>query len=230
MRSDRLEAVLLDMGGVLVPEVPGYEDAVHNMELLQNLRQFGVGDPERLIVESSRRLRNAYRAQEPEATQPDPGLVFVDLAAPVRRSLLDAFRREAVRPPADGVRELVATLAQRYKLGLVSNTVIPGDHHERSLESAGILQHLDAAAWSANFGRRKPDPAIVLHVLNELGAAAEAAVFVGDKIRTDILAAKRAGLRSIWLSKPGTPHTGEAEPDFIIRDLNELPALLLQLG
>ena len=156
--------------------------------------------------------------------------MFAELAPPVRQFLLDAFRREAAQPVIDNAREVVAELARDYKLGLVSNTVIPGDHHARSLEAAGILQHLHAAAWSANFGRRKPDPAIVHHVLDRLAVPAERAVLVGDKIRTDILAAKRAGVGAIWLSRPGMQRSGEAEPDFIIHDLSELPALLRRLG
>ncbi len=218
------------MGGVLVPEVPGYDAAARDTALLHRLRAAGIEDPERLVVEGGRRLQEAYRALAEEAVQPSPDEVFSELSAPVRCDLLDAFRREEARPPYADAPELVAELARHYKLGLVSNTVIPGDHHARSLESAGILQYLDAAAWSANFGRRKPDPAIVLHVLSELGVAPERAVLVGDKIRTDILGASRSGVRSIWLCKPGTPHTGEAEPDFIIQDLSELPALLIRIS
>ena len=67
---------------------------------------------------------------------------------------------------------------------------------------------------------------MILFVLGELDVAAEDAIFVGDKIRTDVLAARRAGVRSVWLQRPGSEHTGEAEPDFIIEDLRQLPGLL----
>lgn len=230
MRSDGVDAILLDMGGVLVPEIPGYANAARDASLLQRLREVGIQDPERLIVEGSQRLRDAYIALEPQGTQPDLDLVFAELAPPVRELLLDAFRKEAAQPAHVHVRDVVAQLAQRYKLGLVSNTVIPGDHHARSLEASGILQYLDAAVWSANFGRRKPDPAMVFYVLEELGVPSEQAILVGDKIRTDILAAKRAGMRAIWLRMANAPHTGEAEPDFVIHDLRELPLLLDRLG
>ncbi|MCZ6822966.1 MAG: HAD family hydrolase [Deltaproteobacteria bacterium] len=230
MSSTSIDAVLLDMGGVLIPEVPSYDAAARDAILLRRLNAAGIDDPEQLVVESGRRLRQAYRDLDAEAVQPNLDEVLAELSASVRRDLLDAFRREVAQPPYANVPELVAELSRRYKLGLVSNTVIPGDHHARSLESAGILQYLEAAAWSANFGKRKPDPAIVLYVLSELGIAPERAVLVGDKIRTDILGASRSGVRSIWLCKPGTPHTGEAEPDFIIQDLSELPALLLRIS
>ena len=221
--------MLLDMGGILIPEISVYEGAVEDPALLERLRLAGIEEPEQLIVEGSRRLSSAYRALATECLQPDVDQVFADLAAPVRQLLLDAFRREAAQPAHPHARGVVAELSREYKLGLVSNTVIPGDHHARSLEAAGILQFMEAALWSANHGRRKPNPAMIIQVLEELQIAPDHAIFVGDKIRTDILAASRAGLRSVWLRKPDAPDTGEAEPHFIIGDLRELPELLREI-
>jgi FMN phosphatase YigB (HAD superfamily) len=56
------------------------------------------------------------------------------------------------------------------------------------------------------------------------------AVFVGDKLRTDIEAARRARVRAIHLRRRGAPTGGHAKPDFVIRDLRELPILLQRLG
>ena len=55
-------------------------------------------------------------------------------------------------------------------------------------------------------------------------------MFVGDKIRTDVLAAQAAGVRSVWLrGRLHLPPDGPY-PDFVIRDLRELPLLLDRLG
>ena len=231
MPAGRVEAVLLDMGGVLVPDLPHYERAARDPILCRELREAGIKEPEQLVADGSQRLIDAYRALAPEATQPDLDAVFSELTPQVRGLLLDAYRRETAELPPPYVRDIIEQLARSYRLGLVSNTIIPGDHHARALEDAGVLRYLGAAVWSANFGRRKPDPAMLLHVLGELEVAAEHAVLVGDKIRTDVLAATRAGMRAIWLRTPAdTPHTGEAEPDFIIHDLRELPDLLQEIG
>src|SRR5262249_50795578 len=121
--------------------------------------------------------------------------------------------------------------APDYRLGLVSNDALPGDHYERILRRAGILRHLRCAVWSANFGRRKPDPAMIEHVLEVLRVPRERAVFVGDKLRTDVAAAKAAGVRSVYIRKRGAPWaSGGLRPDFTIGDLRALPALLRQLG
>jgi putative hydrolase of the HAD superfamily len=125
----------------------------------------------------------------------------------------------------------VAQLARDYALGLISNNALPGDHHARVLRRAGILEYIDCAVWSANFGRRKPDPAMILYVLAELGIARQHAIFVGDKLRTDVAAARAAGVRSVYIRKRGSPYASAKDrPDFTIGDLRALPGLLRQLG
>ena len=231
MRVRRIEAVLLDMGGVLIPELQTYERAVRDRAFLAALCEQGVADPEPFVIERAKRLRAAYRALEAECTQPDLDEVFADCSPRVRALLLGAFRRQAAPPPYMHAREIVARLARDYRLGLISNNAMPGDHHARVLRAAGILEHLGCAVWSANFGRRKPDPAMILHVLGELRVPRERAIFVGDKLRTDVAAARRAGVRSVYIRKRGAPRpSGELRPDFTIGDLRALPGLLRQLG
>jgi HAD superfamily hydrolase (TIGR01509 family) len=227
---DRIEAVLLDMGGVLLPELQTYERAVRDRAFLAALAEQGVADPEAFVLERARRVREAYRALEKELTQPDLDVVLADCTPVVRRLLVLAFRHESAPPPYAHAARVVAELARDYKLGLVSNTAIPGDHHARVLRRAGMLRHFGCALWSANFGRRKPDPAMIRHVLARLRVPARRALFVGDKLRTDVAAARAAGVRSVYIRKRGAPCAGRAlAPDFTIGDLRALPILLRSL-
>ena len=68
-------------------------------------------------------------------------------------------------------------------------------------------------------------------VLRRLGVPPRRAVFVGDKLRTDVACARRAGLRSVWLrGRSGEPRTAaDARPDWIVTDFREVPPLLAQL-
>jgi HAD superfamily hydrolase (TIGR01549 family) len=226
-----VQAVLLDMGGVLLPELQTYERAARDGAFLAALAEQGVADPQRYVVERANRLREAYRALEKECTQPDLDLVFSDSSPAVRRLLLGAFKRQSSPPPYVYATELVAALARRYRLALVSNNSMPGDHHAAVLRRAGMLQHFGCAVWSGNFGRRKPDPAMILHALRVLRVPRERAIFVGDKLRTDVAAARNAGVRSVYIRKRGAPWAGGSlRPDFTIGDLRALPALLGQLG
>ena len=127
MRSDGVEAILLDMGGVLVPEIPGYANAARDASLLQRLKEVGIQEPERLIVEGSQRLRDAYIALEPQGTQPDLDLVFAELAPPVRELVLDAFRREAAQPAHDSNRSSIGrenTRGSKRRVSAISASVM----------------------------------------------------------------------------------------------------------
>ena len=230
MAARGVAAVLLDMGGVLLPELQTYERAARDRAFLAALAEQGVADPERYVVERANRLREAYRALEKECRQPDLDLVFSDSSPAVRSLLLGAFKRQSSPPPYVFAGEVVAALARRYKLGLVSNNSMPGDHHAAVLRRAGMLRHFGCAVWSGNFGRRKPDPAMIEHVLRTLRVPRERAVFVGDKLRTDVAAARRAGVRSVYVRKRGAPlASGVLRPDFTIGDLRALPALLARV-
>jgi len=228
MRADAVRLVMLDMGGVLLPEFSAYERAAGDLALIDALRARGVAEPERLIERSARGVREAYAALNAQCTQPDLEAVLSGCDPIVRRLLLRAFAQVADRRPYAFTGPVLARLAQRYRLALVSNTIIPGDHHRRTLERFGLLRWLEHAVWSANFGIRKPDPAMIHHVLDALGIRARNAVFVGDKLRTDVEAARRAHVRAIHLRR-GATAVGSARADFVIRDLRELPILLARL-
>ncbi|MCP4003004.1 MAG: HAD family hydrolase [bacterium] len=228
--THRIEVVLLDMGGVLIPEAPGYEGAARDPELIARVEAFGIEDPSRFTRERARSVRQAYRDLKGSYTQPDVSRVFADQPPELAKLLLRAFRLQATRPPYGHSRSVVAELARTHRLGLVSNTVIPGDHHARALRRVGLLQHFECAVWSANFGRRKPDPTMIHHVLEQLGVPARRALMVGDKLHTDVLAAQRAGVRSVYLRKRGAPHQGPAQPDFTIQHLGALPKLVRDLS
>lgn len=231
MRVDRIDAVLLDMGGVLLPELQTYARSVRDRDFLAAIAEQGIANPEPFVIERARRLREAYRALEKECRQPDLDEVLADCAPAVRALLLRAFKRESAPAPYGHARRVVADLARDFALGIVSNTAMPGDDHARVLRRAGILQYVDCAVWSANFGRRKPDPAMIFHVLEQLDVPVERAIFVGDKLRTDVAAARNAGVRSVYIRKRGAPFASrELRPDFTISDLRALPGLLRQLA
>lgn len=100
----------------------------------------------------------------------------------------------------EGVAPLLDTLATRYKLGLITNG--PSE-----IQRAKIVQ-FDLARWftvivvSEEFGVAKPDPAIFLHVANELASDPADCVMIGDNPDADIRGAQAAGMRSIWIQRP----------------------------
>ena len=138
--------------------------------------------------------------------------------------------REQVRVPAHHA-PLLAELASLRAIGLCSNF----SHSQTAvgiLEQAGLARHLAAVVISDAVGLRKPRREIFEAVLARLGVAPEQTLHVGDSLRADVVGAAALGIKTAWLTRrvkdPRAAleaHRGPA-PDFTIRDLAELPALL----
>lgn len=86
------------------------------------------------------------------------------------------------------------------KTGLLSNTHWPRALHERWLEEAGLLEHLDVRLYTSDMEHMKPHPAAFTTLLEALDVPAAAAVFVGDRLRDDISGAQGVGMRAVLLT------------------------------
>lgn len=134
---------------------------------------------------------------------------------------------EMVITPIPNVLEVLTALKQRYRLGVISNTVGSGDTElTEALDKAGIRPLIDALVTSRDFGKAKPDPAIYAEGARRLGVPLDETVMVGDRLDTDIAGALNAGIPGIWLRHPGAIAIPGIAPSHIIDGLAELPAWL----
>ena len=146
-------------------------------------------------------------------------LSAVGAAAPaglVRRCIAAEYRAWAparhVHPAAlallDGVRELGLACA------LAANTFDPPGLFRADLRAQGIAGRVDAIVLSCELGVRKPHPAFYRAVAAGLGAEPADVVFVGDRVRDDVLGPAAAGMRTClagWYRlDPGDP--GDSVP------------------
>jgi len=126
--------------------------------------------------------------------------------------------------PPENLDALAALRARGLKLGLVSNAHFLPALMLEDFERMGLAQYMDAIVTSSQLGVRKPHPAIFERILDELGVAPEEAVFVGDKMREDIVGPKELGMRAVLTHQfrqedfDGSP----IEPDVVIGSLPEL--------
>lgn len=112
------------------------------------------------------------------------------------------------------------------RLGIVSNTVIPGTWIDTALREHGIIKYFEARTYSSEVGFRKPDPRIFRIALDALGVSAPNTLFIGDHVVNDVKAPARIGMRTVLaVHKERIPRT-PVRPDHIIRSLEELPAIL----
>ncbi len=120
-------------------------------------------------------------------------------------------------------------LHPKYKLALVSNFGHPPTIIQL-LKKFNLVGFFDAICVSGDVGWRKPSPRIFRRVLNALRVTPSEAVFVGDAPYHDIQGAKKMGMKTI-LVKRGSVEEGvnKENPDKIIRRIEELPEVLLEL-
>jgi len=119
-------------------------------------------------------------------------------------ALFAEFARPAVWELVPGVQAaLAAARAFGLRCAVVSNmdTRLPG-----LLAGLGLAEALNAVVLPSTCGFAKPDPRIFAHALTQLGVAAEAALYVGDREPDCVAAARAAGLRA-WRLDLAAPRT-----------------------
>ena len=117
-------------------------------------------------------------------------------------------------------RPLIARLARRYPLVLVSNFY---GNIEAVLKGYELSGYFQAIVESAVVGVRKPDPAIFRLGVERLRLPANEVAVIGDSYKKDMVPASRAGCATIWLKKSGwEPFVGNETADIVITDFKEL--------
>jgi putative hydrolase of the HAD superfamily len=131
----------------------------------------------------------------------------------------------------DDVLPGLAALAAAHPaaaLGVVTNG--EGEPQRAKLAAIGLAERFPLVVASAEVGLAKPDPAIFALACERLGVAPTATAHVGDRLDLDAHGAMAAGLRGIWLDRPGTGVSADAGAPAAgiatIATLHELPAAL----
>ncbi len=124
-----------------------------------------------------------------------------------------------------GAPELLEELYPDYDLYLVSNG--NAVTQESRLKSAGIGRYFKGIFISETIGVNKPAKVFFDACFAAIpGFRREDALIVGDSLSSDIRGGFNADVRTCWFNPAGICAKGELRPDFEIRALGELPALL----
>jgi HAD superfamily hydrolase (TIGR01509 family) len=244
--EQKIEAVIFDLGGTLIEyagpyltwpelETPGLEAAYNDLvrkgvslppfnELRDSLFA-SLPDRWQEATEGKQNLRLAeFLAELLQVNNvPDIPAQWIEEAAGAYQTTI-CERGEVI----DGAREtLIVLKEQRYRLGLLSNTMFEGAAHVADLQRFDLDPYFDAMLFSADLNMWKPNAAPYVHLLDKLGAAPDNAVFIGDSPHHDIAGGKGAGLHAIYFRS--SERFGEpdgVQPDATIHRLDELPMLL----
>lgn len=127
---------------------------------------------------------------------------------------------QAARRPVAGAVELLRELHGRVRVGVVSNNHVR--EQREKIAFLGLEELVGFLVTSEEARVAKPDPSIFRIALGRAGVEADRAVMVGDTWSTDVVGARSAGIRAVWLNRLGerAPEGAEVEE---LRSL--LPAL-----
>ncbi len=212
------ELILLDLDGTLVDSVPDLAAAVDAMMTDLGLPTRGEERVREWVGNGMERLvRRALVGQ----IEGEPDEALFRQAFPVFRELYQRYNGTAACLYPGVLETLEQLRTKGYPLGCITNKA-----HQFTLpllRSLGIESHFRIVLSGDSLPEKKPHPLPLLHAAQQLGAAPENSLMVGDSIN-DVRAARAAGFRIICVSY-GYNHgrdIREAQPDAVIDALPEL--------
>lgn len=181
----------------------GREMARCETEALRTLDEYGMDVPCRAF------LRAVLPKTRAESLLPDFRDLFLEEWSLGVRSI-------------EGVDRMLAALAERYTLVLLSNTH-RAEMVRALLAEIGAAPYFRSVATSVEHGKRKPSPQIFHDTLAAVGCAAGHAVYVGDSHAADYLGATGAGLRCLLID-PQRRH--DVPEEHRLHNILDVPARL----
>ncbi len=141
-------------------------------------------------------------------------------------------RHEPTLEPFPGAVDLLGRIGRHCRLGLLSDGILAVQ--QRKLAALGIARHFDAVVFSDEWGRDawKPSVRPFEAALTRLAATPARSIYIADNPQKDFLGARRAGLASIRLRRPGglyrdeEPVSADHAPDEEIGDFTALERML----
>ena len=122
------------------------------------------------------------------------------------------------------IEMLEALRTSDIALGVITNGAARGQ--QAKLKRLGVSRYFSSVTISETAGFQKPDARIFALALRELGCEPREAWYVGDHPINDMIGARDAGLRPIWLRGIHPWPTEHIEPADQIDGLGELLSLL----
>lgn len=150
------------------------------------------------LTNEEARIERFRRFFEHYAPEIEDLLAVADQAANLHRATYQRSRQLVA-----GVLPLLEYLRGKVKIAVVTNNLI--EEQRDKLRHLQLESLVDELVTSEETGFIKPDPGIFRVALARLEVQASEAVMIGDAWNADILGARQAGIRAIWLNRRGIP-------------------------
>jgi HAD superfamily hydrolase (TIGR01509 family) len=148
-----------------------------------------------------------------------------DDAAALGREYLDIYL--TVSYPLPGAEETLAALEPLLPLGLLTNGFT--DIQRAKVARLGWDKYFRWVAVAEEMGVYKPDVAIYEKMCATAVLAPAEVLYVGDSPVEDVIAARKAGLPTVWVRRDGPEvarWAAEAEADYEVADVRDVVPLL----
>ena len=126
----------------------------------------------------------------------------------------------------EGIEKVLEELHKNFILIIATSA----DHSntadmKAALKRVGVDHFFKYFFSSKDLGAAKPHPDFFLKILQQLGCEPNSVLSVGDRYLNDVVAAKRAGLHTIWFNEK-RKSCEHPDADAVIFTMPELPASL----
>lgn len=226
-----VEAVIFDWGGTLTPW--------HTVDVAAQWQAFAhqVHREETEAASLARRILAAEEAAwrrgrtDHSSARLEDILDEADLDADEARRAAALAAYQKFWEPHTFTDPLVQPLWQRLhdrgiRVGVLSNTIWPGDYHREVFARDGVLSLIDGQVYSSEIAWAKPHPEAFRAVARAVGVAPARCVYVGDRLFEDIYGGHRAGMRTILIPHSDIPvgqrTTVDVAPDAVAHELSDV--------
>jgi HAD superfamily hydrolase (TIGR01549 family) len=196
---------------------PGAVEAFDHQALFEFKKSVWKRHPELLHHVSQMRTRMLYELQLAAGYCEEEALSGAEQAFAV---FLQERHKVTLYEEALGVLEV---LAQDYTLGALTNG-------NADIYKTDAAEYFDFAFLAEHIGVAKPHPDMFNAVLQQVGVEAREIVHVGDDPEHDVLGAREAGMRTVWMNTRGKPWPGGARADREITNLQQLPGAISNIA
>lgn len=137
----------------------------------------------------------------------------------LNRELMDEMAH--VSQPLEGVREMLANLHGKVKMGIITNGF--NALQQKRLANTHTTHFFDLLVVSETVGVAKPDRQIFDHAFSKMGEIERSKVLmVGDTLASDILGGNLAGIDTCWFNPKGLQNDTDIQPTYEICTMAEL--------
>lgn len=209
--TEEIDAILFDAGGTLIETVPRRETvfvrvlSMHGKKVEANMvasllaKADGLFDTE--FAKLDGKNEGAFWLEYDNYVLDELG--FHGDRVKLTRDLSAAW--DEIIPKVESWKDYPETkpvlkiLRKReFSLGVVSNAT---DLARRVLDALGLTEYFDFIILSEEVGVRKPSSKIFHLAADMAGAKPSRTLYVGDRLATDVMGAKRAGMNSVLVDR-----------------------------